>query len=256
MMRLFDTHCHLNDERFSDDWMTLAEELPKKDVELVVNAGCDLESSYFGQMAASKFNNIYFSAGMHPHDAKDLTEDALSRIIQLCSDKKCVALGEIGLDYHYDYSPREVQRDGFARQLDVAKELDIPVIIHEREAWQDTIDIMKNYKGLRGVFHCFSGNRETAKICLDMGFYISFCGPLTFKNARNPIEVAQYIPRDRALIETDSPYMTPEPHRGKRNDPSNVFYIAQKLSLIWGTDIEMVAHQTFMNGCKLFDIQI
>jgi len=255
-MRLFDTHCHLDDERFSEDWQMVAAGLPDQDVLMAINAGVDIPTSYFGQKLSRQFSNFRFAAGFHPHEAKDMTPEAFGEIRALCDDPNCVAVGEIGLDYHYDLSPRDVQKTVFAQQLALAAELDMPVIIHEREALQDTMDILHSVKSLKGVFHCFSGSCETAKRCLDMGLYISFGGALTFKNAVNSPKVAAYLPHDRALIETDSPYMTPVPFRGKRNDPSLVRLVAQRLSEIWNSTLEETAEQTFENAATLFKTEI
>jgi len=254
-MKLFDSHCHLDDERFAEDWQQLAADLPGKDVLLAINAGTDLRTSQFGQRLSQQFSNFRFSAGFHPHEAKAMTDEDFMQIKTLCKDENCVAVGEIGLDYHYDFSPREVQREAFERQLALAQELDLPVIIHEREALMDTLDILKKAKNLKGVMHCFSGSRETAKICLDMGLYISFCGTLTFKNAVHPLEVAGFVPHDRALIETDSPYMTPVPFRGERNDPSFVRLVAERLASIWKKSLEETAECTYNNACTLFNIK-
>lgn len=255
-MRLFDSHCHMDDERFAEDWQEVAANLPAKDVHMAINAGVDVPTSRFGQMLSQKYPHFRFSAGFHPHEAKELDEGAFEEIKALCTDPLCVGVGEIGLDYHYDYSPRTVQKEAFARQLALAQALQKPIIIHEREALQDTLDILRSQKGLRGVFHCFSGSRETAKIVLDMGLYISFCGSLTFKNAVHAPEVAGYLPHDRALIETDSPYMTPVPLRGKRNDPSLVRLVAGRLAEIWGVPLEDAAEQTFVNAAALFEIPL
>ena len=199
---------------------------------------------------------LFAAVGMHPHVAGETTQAHLDQLKQQLSHQKAVALGEIGLDYHYDFAPREVQRKWFAAQLELAQELDLPVVIHSREACADCLDVLRAHKnGLKGEMHCFSGSYETAKICLDLGLYIAFGGAITFKKAPRQQEAAAKLPLDRLLIETDCPYMTPEPFRGKRNDPTLVALVCEKLARLKGVPPETVAAVTMENGKKLFGIR-
>ncbi len=251
---LFDSHAHYDDERFDEDREALIKSLPANGVSYVLNAGCDLESSYKSADLAKAYDFFYASAGVHPHSAKDWSPHAQSEIAALTERKKVVAIGEIGLDYYYDNSPREAQKACFADQLELARALDLPVIIHSRDATQDTMALLHAHPVKAGVLHCFSGSVETAKQALQLGYYISFAGPVTFKNAKNLLEVAAYVPADRYLIETDAPYLAPEPYRGKRNCSIYVKQVAQKLAGLRGLDLETVAAQTQKNAKTLFGI--
>ncbi len=253
---LFDTHAHYDDERFDPDREELLASLPEKGVDLVINVGYDMPSSENSVAFAEKYPYIYAAVGVHPHDAKTLTEGDCARLLELSGHPRVVAIGEIGLDYHYDLSPRDVQRSAFARQIELAKEAGLPFIVHEREACKDCLDILKAQGvGERaGVMHCFSGSRETAKILLDMGMYISVGGPVTFKNNVKTVDMVDYVPLDRLFIETDSPYMPPVPHRGKRNDSSLVIHVAEKIAQIKGLSVEEVAAATKENAKKFFGI--
>lgn len=254
---LFDTHAHYDDERFDPDREELLASLPGKDVDLVINAGSDMPSSRTSVALAEKYPYIYAAVGVHPHEAKSLTEGDCAELLELAKHPKVVAIGEIGLDYHYDLSPRDVQREAFARQIELAKTAGLPFVVHEREACKDCLDILKAQGvGERaGVMHCFSGSRETAKILLDMGMYISVGGPVTFKNNVKTVDMVEYVPLDRLFIETDSPYLTPVPHRGKRNDSSYVYHVAAKIAEIKGISPEEVAAATKANAMKFFKIQ-
>lgn len=250
----FDSHAHYDDERFDEDRSQLLELLPQQGVEYVVHAGANIESSKRGIDLAGEYDYIYTSVGVHPHDAEQLREDDLEVLRSLAMQPKVVAIGEIGLDYYYDFSPREVQRVWFHKQLELAKELKLPVIIHSRDACQETFDILKE-SGLTGVIHCFSGSKELAKEYVKRGFYIGIGGALTFKNARKTVEVVEAIPLTSILIETDAPYLTPVPHRGKRNDSTYLKYVVEKIAEIKGCTVEEVATITMDNAKKLFDIK-
>ena len=253
---LFDTHAHYDDERFDTDREELLASLPGKDVDLVINAGSDMPSSRTSVALAEKYPYIYAAVGVHPHEAKSLTEADCDELLELAKHPKVVAIGEIGLDYHYDLSPRDIQREAFARQIELAKTAGLPFVVHEREACKDCLDILKAQGvGERaGVMHCFSGSRETAKILLDMGMYISVGGPVTFKNNVKTVDMVEYVPLDRLFIETDSPYLTPVPHRGKRNDSSYVYHVAAKIAEIKGISVEEAAAATKANAIKFFKI--
>lgn len=250
----FDTHAHYDDERFSDDRESLLESLPEKGVTLVVNPGSDVASSIAGQRLAERYDFIYFAAGVHPHEADGADKTALSEIRRLLGHPKCVAIGEIGLDYHYDFSPRQIQKDIFRAQMTLASETGKKVIIHEREACGDCMDIIKDFPDVKGVFHCFSGSRETAQELLNMGWYLSFGGAVTFKNARKAIEVIESMPLDRLMLETDCPYMTPVPHRGERNSSLYLPFVAEKIAGIRGMRADEIAAITYENGRRFFNI--
>ena len=254
---LFDTHAHLDDNRFNEDRDEIIKKCKEEGVGLILNAGSNLLTSAQSIALAKQFDFIYASVGVHPHDASTMDEDSISVIREMAKERKVVAIGEIGLDYHYDFSPREVQKLRFAEQIELAKELRLPVIIHDRESHADIMDIMKktNVKEVGGVLHSFSGSIEMAKECIDLGLYISLGGPVTFKNARKTVEVAKEIPLEMLLIESDSPYLTPEPYRGKRNYPALVRYVAEKIAEIRGISCEEVIEKTCENGKRLFGIK-
>ena len=252
---LFDTHAHLNDERFDDDREELIMSLKENGVEAYCEIAYDMESSFRAYELSQKYDFIYSAVGVHPHDAKDLTEEDLPKLKDLLAKDKVVALGEIGLDYYYDNSERDVQRYWFARQLDLAGEVKMPVTIHSRDAMEDTINILKEHGTGDGIIHCYSGSKESAKILLDMGYYISFAGPVTFKNANTALEVIKYVPEDRMLIETDSPYLAPVPYRGKRNCPIYVAEVAKKIAELKGKNFEEIAKITMENAKKVYRIK-
>ncbi|WP_425446809.1 TatD family hydrolase [Dethiothermospora halolimnae] len=253
---LIDSHAHLDDGRFDKDRDKIIKSLKEDDVDIVINPGADFLSSVKSVNMSEKYDNIYAAVGIHPHEAKNMGEDTIGLLRDLSKKGKVVAIGEIGLDYHYDNSPRDIQKEKFREQIKLAKELNLPIIVHDREAHKDTYDIISSeYDGkLTGVIHSFSSSTEMAKKYIDMGFYISFSGPITFKNAKQPKEVAKEISLDHILIETDSPYLTPEPHRGKRNEPLNVRYIAGKIAELKGISFEKVMKKTAENTKKLFKI--
>ncbi len=249
---LFDTHAHYDDEKFDLDRREVLSAMEKAGVELIVDPASDIASAEKARDIAHDYPFVYFAAGVHPHEAAGAAETYLDSIRALSKDPKCVAVGEIGLDYHYDFSPRDVQRRVFGEQLELSLELQLPVIIHEREAVQDNLDILKAHPGVRGVVHCYSGSWETAKILLDMGFYLGFTGVVTFKNARRVLEVVEKMPLERIVIETDSPYMAPAPHRGERNSSLLVHLVAEKIAQLRGMAVEDVARATLENGKRLF----
>ena len=251
----FDTHAHLNDERFNNERDELISSLPQNQVGAYCEIGYDIQSSKKALSLAEKYDFVYAACGVHPHDTQNLTEADMTKLKELLNHPKAVALGEIGLDYYYDNSEREKQRHWFNRQLALAAELDKPVTIHTRDAMADTIDILKANPKNTGIIHCYSGSKESGKILLNMGYYISFAGPLTFKNANTALEVAAFVPDDRILIETDSPYLAPVPYRGKCNCPIYVAEIAKKLSQIRGVSLEYIAEKTFENAKMAYRIK-
>lgn len=253
-MRLFDTHAHLLSEKFDEDRQALIDALPGKGITGLIEIGTDLEYSEKAAQLASEVDYIYAGIGVHPHDAGEAPIDYIERLSELAKQPKVAAIGEIGLDYYYDFSPREVQQDVFSRQLELAVKLDLPAIIHMREATQDTLALLKEHKGLRGVMHCFSGSAETAEICIDLGLHVSFTGSVTFKNARKVVEAAAVVPLDRLMAETDCPYLSPEPVRGRRNDPGNVRYVLVKLAEIKGVTPEEMGEINIENAKGLFNI--
>ncbi len=252
---LFDTHAHLNDKRFDEDRETLIASLKENGIGAYCEIGYDIKSSEAASELAGGYDFIYAACGVHPHDTDELTDSDMDVLKKLIGKEKCVALGEIGLDYYYDNSLRENQRKWFDRQLCLADECKIPVVIHTRDAMKDTIDILKAHSKAEGIIHCYSGSVESAKLLLDMGFYISFAGPVTFKNASTALDVIRCVPIDRMLIETDSPYLAPVPHRGKRNCPVYVAEVARKIAEVKGVDFEEVASVTFENAKSVYRIK-
>lgn len=253
---LIDSHAHLNDERFDDDREQVINSLIKNGIELVLNPGYDLESSKISVNMAKQYSMIYAAVGTHPHDSKDMNDDTLEIYKSYALEDKVIAIGEIGLDYHYDNSPRDVQKKWFREQIRLAKSLDMPYIVHDREAHEDIFNIMKEEmnSGARGILHCYSGSVEMAREFIKMGFMISLGGPVTFKNAKVAKKVALEIPLEYLLIETDSPYMAPEPNRGKRNEPSYVKYVAEEIAKIKNLEYNQVVEKTNANFKKLFGL--
>ena len=255
---LFDSHSHLNDERFDEDREELINSLKAKGVDLVLNPGACIETSKSSVDLANKYDFIYAAVGVHPHDVGEMTEEDIETLRKLAlENEKVKAIGEIGLDYYYDNSPREIQKKWFKRQIELANELKLPIIIHDRDAHGDTFEIIKNTKSpeIGCVLHCYSGNVELAKEYVKMGCYISIPGTVTFKNNKKTREVAKEIPLEYLLIETDSPYMAPEPHRGKRNDPSLVQFVADKIAQEKGISYEQVCKATKENAKRFFNIK-
>lgn len=255
-MKIFDTHAHLLDEAFDADRDELIASLPEKGVTHVMEACCDEAGIDRVTELVQRVPFFYGSAGVHPHSASEWNGGTADHIRAALQNEKMLAVGEIGLDYHYDFSPRDVQKRVLDEQLSLAQELDLPVILHDREAHGDMLDILRAHKsGLKGIMHCFSGSKETARECLDLGLYMAFGGALTFKNAVRPIESAQYIPQERLLIETDCPYMTPVPFRGKRNDPSFIKITLEKLASVRGEDIEELANALYQNSLAVYQLR-
>lgn len=254
-----DSHAHLDDERFDEDRDLVINNLKDNGIDIAVNIGADLQSSINSVELSKKYENIYAAVGIHPHSADEADGKTLEKIKELADNEKVVAIGEIGLDYYYDNSPRDKQRECFKAHLELAKELNLPVVIHSREAAQETFDIIEEAQDgtLRGVMHCYSGSVEMAEEYINkLGFYISIGGPVTFKNARVVKEVAQSVPLDKLLIETDCPYLTPEPYRGKRNEPMYVKYTAAEIANLRGITVEELAEATSRNARKLFQLRI
>lgn len=254
---LFDSHAHYNDERFSEDLDEILSSMKENNVGYIMNACSSTEEFDDIKNIIEKYSFVYGAAGVHPHEAGEMSELSLEKIAGFSKHPKIKAIGEIGLDYFYDNSPREVQKYWFARQVDLAVELNMPVIIHDRDAHKDTMDILKehNVKTVGGAFHCYTGSVEMAKDVLDMNMYIAFGGSLTFKKAAKPIEVAKFVPIERIIIETDCPYLTPEPHRGKRNSSLYIHYVAEKLAEVKGISVEEVIEKTTENAMKCFNIE-
>lgn len=252
---LFDTHAHLNDEAFHADRDALIAGLPQAGIGLVMNPGCDRPSSEEAVALANRWGHVYAAVGSHPDAADRVDEDLIRHYRSLCKAcPKVKAIGEIGLDYHYEDVPRQIQQQAFRMQMELARELDLPVIIHEREAHEDGLAIIRQFPEVTGVFHCYSGSAELAKILVDLGYYIGFTGVLTFKNARKAVETAASVPIERIVLETDCPYMSPEPFRGKRNDPSRLIYMADRLAQIRQIDPEEIRRITTENGKRLYRI--
>jgi TatD DNase family protein len=253
---LIDSHAHLDDRRFDNDRDMLIKNLKNNGLEIVINIGADLKSSIASVSLAEKYDNIYATVGVHPHSAKEMDNSTIEILKSFAKRDKVVAIGEIGLDFHYDNSPRDVQRKWFKEQLKLAKEVDLPVVIHTREATQETFDILKEAQDgrLRGVLHCYSGSVEMALEYIKLGFYISLGGPVTFNNAKISRDVAKAVPLDKLLIETDSPYLTPVPYRGKRNEPIFVKYVAETIAEIRGISLEELGEATNRNTKELFGI--
>ena len=250
----FDTHAHYDNARFDPDRRTLLQSLPQHGISLVLNPGYDLPSSRMAIGLAEDFDFIYASVGFHPHDSGTMKDGDCERLEVLARHPKVVAIGEIGLDYHYDHSPRDVQRARFWEQMELARQVGLPAIVHQREAVADTLDVLRSYRDVPGVVHCFSGSLEVAKEVLDMGWYLSFTGVITYKNARRSHEVIQYMPRERLMLETDAPYMAPEPFRRHRCSSLYMPQIAQALAELWDVTPEEAAAITLENGKRCFGI--
>ena len=254
-MMLFDTHAHMDDRAFSEDREAVLQGLAQKGVAFVMNPGCSLESSRNAIALAEKYPFVYAAVGSHPDAADEVNEDVIAEYRKLCKlHPKVKAIGEIGIDYHYEDIPRQLQCKAFAMQLELAKELGLPAIVHEREAHSDGMDMIRAYPEVTGVFHCYSGSWEMAKVLVDRGWYIGFTGVLTFKNARKAVEVAAQLPLERIVLETDCPYMAPTPFRGKRNDPGYLYRMAEALAQIRGISVEEVAQITTENAKRLYRI--
>lgn len=254
---IIDSHAHYDDERFESDRAEVLERIRQTGIAGVVNPASNLASTYKCIELADKYDFIYAAVGIHPHDAKEFSEDTLDVLRKIALNKKVVAVGEVGLDYHYDFSPRKSQKECLAAHIQLALELSLPLIIHDREAHGDILDIIREENACKagGVFHCFTGSVEMAKEVLDLGFHIGLGGAVTFKNAVKPVEVARIVPLDRLLVETDSPYMAPVPYRGMRNDSGYLPEIIKKIAEIRGMQPEQIAAVTYENAVKLFGLE-
>lgn len=252
---LFDTHAHMDDAAFDLDRDRLLSALPEQGVGLLMNPGCSLASSQAASRLSLDYPYIYAAVGCHPDAADEVCDEALSRLAALCAaNPKIKAIGEIGLDYHYDDVPRPVQLRAFRAQMALARDLGLPVIIHDREAHGDALSVLREFPSVTGVFHCYSGSLEMAQELISRGWYLGFTGVLTFRNARRSLEVAAQIPLERIVLETDSPYMSPEPFRGKRNHPGMLYRMAETLAALRGLRSEEAARITAENGKRLYHI--
>lgn len=254
---IFDTHAHLQDEKLRDDVENILNRAREAGVENIACVGYDLPSSREAVLLARKYPQIYAAVGVHPHDAQTLSPDVLGQLRDLAKDPKVVAIGEIGLDYYRDLSPRDIQKEAFIEQIKLAHEIGKPIIIHDRDANQDVMDIVKKQRAGKngGIMHCYSGSLPLAIESMKEGFYISFAGPLTYKNARKPQEIAAKIPIDRLLVETDCPYLTPEPWRGRLNEPAYVRYIVEKMAELRGQHPDEIAYLTGRNARRVYGIK-
>ena len=253
-MFLTDTHAHLDFPQFDGDREEVIARALAAGVGSIINVGADLASSRRAVALAEAHPQIYAAVGVHPHDAKTLTDEVLKELRELAQHPKVIAIGEIGLDFYRDLSPRDEQQRAFERQLALASELGKPVIIHDRQAHAEVLAILRRWPGLRGVLHCFSGDLDMAHEAIEMGFYISVGGPVTFKNARRLPEIVRQLPLERLLVETDCPYLAPHPYRGKRNEPAYVRLVAQKVAELKGVPLERVARVTTANARQLFGL--
>ncbi len=256
MEKMFDSHAHYNNERFINNFDSMMKKLKENNVGYVLNCAWDLDSSILALKQSEKTDFMYVAAGFHPSEADSATKDNLSKIKELAkNNEKIVAIGEAGLDYYYDDCPSEKeQKEAFIEQIKIANELDLPLIIHTRDAMKDTIDILNEYPAKSGVVHCYSGSSESCKELVKMGFYIGFTGVITFKNAKRAIESLKVVPLDRLLIETDCPYMSPEPMRGKTSDSSMLIFIAEKIAEILNMETSEIIKITTENAKKLYNI--
>ena len=255
-MRLFDTHAHYDADAFDADRLEVLASMPGQGVELILNPGCDLKSSQTAVELAERFPFVYAAVGVHPEECADWNAEHDIPVLEaLAQDPKVRAIGEIGLDYHWpENPPRELQQQVFHAQLDLAEKLNLPVIVHDRDAHHDCLEIVRAHPNVTGVYHCYSGGVEDAKTLMKLGWMISFTGSITFKNARRALEVIDLLPLDRMMIETDSPYMSPEPFRGRRNDSGRVHLVAEAIARRKGLDPEEVARITLENGKRFFRI--
>ncbi len=254
---LFDTHAHFNDAQFDEDRIEAIERAKKNGVEYILTVSSDIASSIENVSLTQNHDIFYAAIGVHPHNVIDLNNNIISALTDFSSYPRVVAVGEIGLDYFYDNSPREAQKIWFSRQISLARNVKLPIIVHDRDAHEDTMNILRSEKAseVGGVLHCYTGSVEMARELLNMGFMISFAGPVTFKNANRLLEVAKYVPDDMLLIETDCPYLAPEPYRGKRNESAYVKLTAEKIAKLRGKSFDYIAEKTTSNAKRLFRIQ-
>jgi len=251
----FDTHAHYTDEAFDSDRDETIKAVHDSGVSLIMNASSDYQSCVDSLKLAEKYPFVYAAVGWHPHDAKSFSDESESLLRQWCARPKVRAIGEIGLDYYYDLSERNIQREVFIRQMELAWELKLPVVVHDREAHAECMEIIRSYPEVKGAFHCYSGSAEMAKEILKMDWYLGFTGSITFKNARRALEVIEICPNDRMLIETDCPYLAPVPHRGVRNDSRYLLFVAQKIAEIKQMSTDAVVEVTNQNGRRFFGIE-
>ena len=253
---LFDTHAHYDSNQFKADRMEVLAALPQAGVGLVVNPGCDLDTSRTAVALSEAFPHVYAAVGVHPGDCQEWQDSWLEELEQLAREhSKVRAIGEIGLDYYWkDNPPREHQKHVFHAQMELAQKLNLPVVIHDREAHQDCLEVVRAHPEVRGVYHCYSGSLEDAKTLVKLGWMLSFTGVITYKNARKALEVLEWLPMDRVMIETDSPYLSPEPFRGHRNDSRHVYRVAETIAQVKGLEVEEVARITTENGRRFFGI--
>ena len=255
-IKIFDSHAHYDDESFNDDREAVIEDIKANGVIGVLNCGASLQGARGSVELSKKYDMFYAAVGIHPEYANEVTKDVLEEIEKLASFEKVRAIGEIGLDYYWDTNPpKETQKDVFRKQMALAEKLNLPVVIHDRDAHEDTLNIMKEFPNVKGVVHCFSGSVEFSKECLKLGYYIGFTGVITFKNAKKIIEVAKEIPLDRILVETDCPYMAPSPFRGKRNQSNYIKYIVEKIAEIKEIQVNDLNNQTISNIKELLSLK-
>ncbi len=252
-LRIFDSHAHYDSERYNEDRDFVLSQMPENGICAILNCASDISSARMSIELSGKYPFVYAAVGVHPHEAADVPEDYLNILRELSGYEKVVAIGEIGLDYHYDFSPRDVQRKVLCEQIELAKELSLPVVLHDREAHGDMYEILEKHRPV-GVMHCFSGSAELMRQSVKLGLYIGLGGAVTFKNARVPLEVAEAVPLDRLLLETDAPYMTPVPYRGQRNDSRYIELVAEKIAEVRGITPEEVCTAAEENARRLFGL--
>ena len=255
-MRLFDTHAHYDSGAFNTDRLEVLASMPGQGVELILNPGCDLDSSRTAVELAEQFPFVYAAVGVHPSDCGPWEDSWVEELRALAAHPRVKAVGEIGLDYYWkENPPHDFQQKVFHTQLELAEELGLPVIVHDREAHRDCLEVVRAHPKVTGVYHCYSGSLEDAKTLVKLGWMLSFTGVVTYKNARRSLEVIDWLPMDRIMIETDSPYLTPEPFRGKRNDSGKVYRVAETIAQVKGMDLDEVAEITLENGKRFFGIE-
>lgn len=251
---LIDTHCHLYDSKYDQDRAEVVSRAAGAGVQNIVCIACDLKTSLASQEVAAAFPSVFFAAGIHPHDSNAAEANYIAELRNIAADPKCVAIGECGLDFYYNHSEPEVQKRIFAEQIDLAAQLNKTLVVHARDAWDECLQLLAKATGLTVIIHCFSGPASFAQSCLERGYYLSFSGIVTFKKGAELLDIAAKMPLEQLLIETDAPYLTPEPFRGKRNEPELVALVAQKIALARGIPVEELANQTTKNAQKCFGL--